>query len=79
MEYLDSTDREQYVAENLFMNAQQILAQYEVKEQFRKETSLWFRPFTMLAGILAVIFFDDYFSCSPRPLHKKTKRTFVQG
>ncbi|XP_068712395.1 GPI ethanolamine phosphate transferase 1-like [Montipora foliosa] len=46
--YLNNT--EQYVAENLFMNAQQILAQYEVKEMFRKETSLLFRPFTQLSG-----------------------------
>lgn len=48
MEYLNNT--EQYIAENLFMNAQQILAQYEVKELFREETSLLFRPFASLAG-----------------------------
>lgn len=48
MEYLNNT--EEYIAENLLMNAQQILAQYEVKELFRKKTSLLFRPFTSLAG-----------------------------
>ena len=48
VEYLNNT--EQYIAENLFMNAQQILAQYEVKELFRKKTSLLFRSFTSLAG-----------------------------
>ena len=48
VEYLNNT--EQYIAENLFMNSQQILAQYDVKELFRKETSLWFWPFTLLAG-----------------------------
>jgi len=48
VEYLNNT--EQYIAENLFMNLLQILAQYDVKELFRKETSLWFWPFTLLAG-----------------------------
>ena len=44
-------NEKEFIAENLFMNAQQILAQYDVKELFRKETSLLFRPFTSLAGI----------------------------
>ena len=48
VEYLNNT--EYYLAENLFMNAKQILAQYEVKEVFRKETSLIFRPFPFLSG-----------------------------
>jgi len=48
VEYLNNT--EYYLAENLFMNAKQILAQYEVKEVFRKETSLIFRPFSFLSG-----------------------------
>ena len=53
VEYLNNT--EEYIAENLFMNAQQILAQYEVKELFRKETSLLFRPFTLLAGKVVTV------------------------
>ncbi|PFX32592.1 GPI ethanolamine phosphate transferase 1 [Stylophora pistillata] len=48
LDYLNNS--EQYLAENLFMNSQQILAQYDVKELFRKETSLWFQPFSSLAG-----------------------------
>ena len=44
------------MAENLFMNAKQILAQYEVKEMFRKETSLIFRPFPLLSGKVLEIY-----------------------
>lgn len=53
----------QYIAENLFMNSQQILAQYDVKELFRKETSLWFWPFTLLAGtcmLAPLLLFANY-------------------
>ncbi|EDO47599.1 predicted protein [Nematostella vectensis] len=46
--YLNNTPH--YLAENLFTNAKQILAQYQVKETFRKDTSLIFRPFRALAG-----------------------------
>lgn len=38
------------------MNSQQILAQYDVKELFRKETSLWFWPFSSLAGIILLVY-----------------------
>ena len=49
VEYLNNT--EEYIAENLFMNSKQILEQYEVKEFFRKKTSLVFRPFRSLTGM----------------------------
>lgn len=54
LDYLNNS--EQYLAENLFMNSQQILVQYDVKELFRKETSLWFRPFSSLAGIILLVY-----------------------
>ena len=47
-DYLNNSDK--YVAENLFANSRQILAQYEVKEAYRRRTSLIFRPFEPLAG-----------------------------
>ena len=46
--YLNNSEK--YIAENLFINAQQILAQYLVKESLRKESSLVFSAFKHLAG-----------------------------
>ncbi|KAK3741841.1 hypothetical protein QZH41_006688 [Actinostola sp. cb2023] len=46
VEYLNNTF--QFTAESLFTNAKQILAQYQVKEEYRRKTSLLFRPFQPL-------------------------------
>ena len=48
LDYLHNTG--QYKAENIFTNAKQILAQYQIIEQMRKETSLVFQPFAELTG-----------------------------
>lgn len=48
LDYLDNT--EIYKAENIFTNAKQILAQYQIKERMKKETSLIFRQFSELTG-----------------------------
>ena len=48
LDYLDNTDV--YKTENIFTNAKQILAQYQVKEKMKKETSLIFRQFPELTG-----------------------------
>ena len=50
--YLRNTDL--YKADNLLTNARQILAQYQIKEHMRKETSLIFRQFVELTGKLAL-------------------------
>jgi phosphatidylinositol glycan class N len=48
VEYFDNTAL--FTADNLLTNAKQILAQYQVKEDYRKKTSLIFRPFKSLPG-----------------------------
>lgn len=48
LNYLDNT--EVFKTENIFMNAKQILAQYQIKEKMKKETSLTFKQFPELTG-----------------------------
>ena len=48
LEYLDNT--KVYKTENILTNAKQILAQYQIKEKIKKDTSLIFRQFPELTG-----------------------------
>ena len=54
LDFLDNT--ELYKVDNLFTNARQILAQYQIKERMKKESSLLFRQFSELTGETSVTF-----------------------
>lgn len=48
LDYLNNTDL--YKTENIFVNAKQILAQFQIKERSKKESAFIFQPFSELIG-----------------------------
>ena len=58
IDYLDNS--EPYKVNNLVTNAKQILAQYQINEQMKRESSLVFRQFPELTGG-KIIFCENLF------------------
>ncbi|CAG8470841.1 9634_t:CDS:10 [Ambispora gerdemannii] len=48
LNYLDNTD--QFKAQSLLVNAIEISEQYKVKNEFKKRTALWYKPFAPLSN-----------------------------